>query len=183
MAAAAVTGSHLTLRQCCASHTAPVFEPLEESGCVIETRDDGNGLQALTIRAPSRLKRLGTVRTMPYPGFPTDAGAPLLVCACVAQGASVFVESIFENRYKYVDELARMGARIRVTGRVAVVDGVSSLQGAQVACTDLRGGAALIVAALVAAGETTVSQLHHLDRGYEDLTNCLRAVGADISRR
>lgn len=179
LAAAAATGGNLVLRRGCAPHTAPVFPALEESGCTIRTFDDGRTMQ---ICAPERLCGLGTVRTMPYPGFPTDAAAPLLAMACVADGISVFVESIFENRYKYVDELARMGARIRVDGRVAVVEGVSRLQGASVACTDLRGGAALIVAALVARGETTVTELKHLDRGYEDLTTSLQAVGADIQR-
>ena len=182
LAAAAATGGELLLRRCCAEATSPVFPALEESGCVICSEMTPDGLQALSIKAPPRLRPLGTVRTMPYPGFPTDAAAPLLAAACVADGTSVFVESIFENRYKYVDELARMGARIRVDGRVAVVEGVPALQGASVACTDLRGGAALIVAALAAAGKTTVCELNHLDRGYADLTDSLRAVGANIRR-
>jgi UDP-N-acetylglucosamine 1-carboxyvinyltransferase len=182
LAAAAVTGGELTLRHCCAEHTSPVFPALEESGCVIRSVAD-NGFESLSVTAPARLHSLGTVRTMPYPGFPTDAAAPLLAAACVADGTSVFVESIFENRYKYVDELARMGARIRVDGRVAVVEGVPALQGASVACTDLRGGAALVVAALAATGETTISELKHLDRGYADLTDSLRAIGASIRRQ
>ncbi len=182
LAAAAVTGGDLTLHRCCAEHTSPVFPAFEESGCSIRAQSTADGWQAVSITAPTRLHSLGTIRTMPYPGFPTDAAAPLLAAACVADGASVFVESIFENRYKYVDELARMGARIRVDGRVAVVEGVPSLQGASVACTDLRGGAALVVAALVAAGETTISEIQHLDRGYAELTDCLRAIGADIRR-
>lgn len=183
LAAAAVTGGRLTLRHCCVPHTSPVFLPLEEAGCVIRTYDEDDARQAVEICAPARLHRLGSIRTMPYPGFPTDAAAPLLAAACVADGTSVFVESIFENRYKYVDELARMGARIQVDGRVAVVEGVPALQGASVACTDLRGGAALVVAALAAAGETTITELKHLDRGYESLTACLQAVGADIHRQ
>lgn len=177
LAAAAVTGSTLTLRDCCPVHISPVFPALEEAGCIL--RDMGDGLQ---ITAPPRLRKLGTVRTMPYPGFPTDAGAPMMAAACTAEGTSVFVESIFENRYKVTDELTRMGARIRVDGRVAVVEGVPRLQGAPVKCTDLRGGAALVVAALAANGESKITGLHHLDRGYADLDGCLRAAGAQIER-
>ena len=182
LAATAVTGGELMLHRCIAEHASPVFPALEEGGCAIRSLASADGWQTLVVKAPARLHSLGTVRTMPYPGFPTDAAAPLLAAACVADGTSVFVESIFENRYKYVDELARMGAHVRVDGRVAVVQGVPTLQGASVACTDLRGGAALIVAALAAVGQTTVGEIQHLDRGYADLTDCLRAVGADIRR-
>ena len=179
LAAAAVTGSSLTLIRCDTESVAPVFPPLEQAGChITRPRRD-----ILHIAAPRRLRRMGTVRTMPYPGFPTDGAAPLLAAACVAQGTAVFVENIFENRYKYVDELARMGAHIQVDGRVAVVEGVPALQGAPVACTDLRGGAALVIAALAAQGETAITALHHLDRGYDDLAGCLSAVGAQICRR
>lgn len=177
LAAAAVTGSTLQLHRCCPTHVAAVIQPLEESGCQITAKGE-----SITVVAPQQLRSFGAIRTMPYPGFPTDGAAPLLAAACVAQGTSVFVESIFENRYKYVDELTRMGARIRVDGRVAVVEGVSALQGAAVACTDLRGGAALVVAALGASGETAISALNHLDRGYEALAENLMAVGADIRR-
>ena len=179
LAAAAVTGGTLTLTGCPALPVSPVFPALEQAGCRLYT----GAPERLHIRAPARLSRVGTVRTMPYPGFPTDGAAPLLAAACVGRGTSVFVENIFENRYKYVDELTRMGARIPVDGRVAVVEGVDALQGATVACTDLRGGAALVVAALAAGGESRVTELGHLDRGYEDLTGCLAAVGAAIRRQ
>lgn len=178
MAAAAVTGGSLLLTRCDPDCAAPVFPPLEQAGCRIRRLGGGR----LQVTAPPHLGRLGTVRTMPYPGFPTDAAAPLLAAACVGDGTSVFVENIFENRYRYVDELTRMGSRIQVDGRVAVVEGVPALQGAAVTCTDLRGGAALVVAALAAQGETRITALHHLDRGYEDLTGCLAAVGASIRR-
>ncbi|MBR5523795.1 MAG: UDP-N-acetylglucosamine 1-carboxyvinyltransferase [Clostridia bacterium] len=177
LAAAAVTGGDLVLTGCPALPVSPVFPALEAAGCGIRAEGD-----RLRVCAPARLGRLGTVRTMPYPGFPTDGAAPLLAVACVGQGTSVFVENIFENRYRYVDELTRMGARIQVDGRVAVVEGVAALQGATVACTDLRGGAALVVAALAAKGESRVTRLEHLDRGYDDLTGCLAAVGATIRR-
>lgn len=167
----------MTLTHCPPLPVSPVFPPLEQAGCVITPQED-----RLHIRAPARLRRLGTIRTMPYPGFPTDAAAPLLAVACVGEGTTLCIENIFENRYRYVDELSRMGGRIRVDGRVAVVEGVDSLHGAEVACTDLRGGAALLVAALAAHGETCLTQLHHLDRGYQDPVHCLRGVGAHITR-
>lgn len=177
LAAAAVTGGTLTLRRCPALPVSPVFASLEQSGCTITARGED-----LHIAAPSRLGGLGAIRTLPYPGFPTDAAAPLLAAACTGEGTTVCVETIFENRYRYVDELTRMGARIRVDGRVAVVEGVPALHGAEVSCTDLRGGAALLVAALAAQGETRLTALHHLDRGYENPVGCLQAVGACIER-
>lgn len=177
LAAAAATGGAVTLHRCEPTQVAPVFPALEECGCRIAATP-----HTIHLDAPSRLRPMGTVRTMPYPGFPTDAAAPLLAAACVADGTSVFVESIFANRYNYVDELVRMGANIRVDGRVAVVEGVRSLQGADVACTDLRGGAAVVIAGLAAEGETAIGELAHLDRGYAHLTENLRALGAVIRR-
>ena len=178
MCAAAITGGDLILKGCNRLHLVSVCPIMEECGCRL--CDDGAG--RLRVKAPLRLRSPGRVQTMPYPGFPTDGAAPLLATACVAQGTAVFVETIFENRYKYVDELARLGARVRVDGRVAVVEGVPRLEGAEVACTDLRGGAALVVAALAAHGETVISHLSHLDRGYDDPVGCLAAVGASIQR-
>ncbi|MBR3778106.1 MAG: UDP-N-acetylglucosamine 1-carboxyvinyltransferase [Clostridia bacterium] len=177
LAAAAATGGTLTLKHCPSLPVSPVFAPLEQAGCAIAAVGED-----LHIAAPSRLGGLGAIRTLPYPGFPTDAAAPLLAAACIGEGTTVCVETIFENRYRYVDELTRMGAHIRVDGRVAVVEGVSALRGADVACTDLRGGAALLVAALAAEGETRLTALHHLDRGYENPVGCLQAVGAHITR-
>lgn len=178
LAAAAATGGDVMLTGCDPVSTSPVFVPLRQAGCrvTVPTAD------RIHIQAPHRLSGMGLIRTLPYPGFPTDAAAPLLAAACVGQGTGIFVETIFENRYRYVDELARMGARIRVDGRVAVVEGVDTLHGAAVACTDLRGGAALLVAALAAAGETCLTELHHLDRGYENPVACLQSVGAAIQR-
>lgn len=177
MAAAAVTGGELLLRRCPYLPVSPVFPPLEQAGCAIAVAGED-----IHLLAPARLRGLGTIRTLPYPGFPTDAAAPLLAAACVGEGTTVCIETIFENRYRYVDELARMGARIRVDGRVAVVEGVDTLHGSAVACTDLRGGAALLVAALAAEGASAITQLHHLDRGYEDPVGCLRQLGAHITR-
>ena len=177
LAAAAVTAGDLVLHRCPHLPVSPVFPHFEQAGCTITAYGD-----TLHILAPARLQGFGTIRTLPYPGFPTDAAAPLLAAACVGAGTTVCIETIFENRYRYVDELARMGARIRVDGRVAVVEGVDALHGANLACTDLRGGAALMVAALAAAGETCLTELHHLDRGYENPVACLQAVGATIQR-
>ena len=177
LAAAAITGGTVTLTSCPALPVSPVFAPLEQAGCAITATGE-----EIHMVAPPRLKGMGMIRTLPYPGFPTDAAAPLLAAACAGEGTTVCVETIFENRYRYVDELTRMGARIRVDGRVAVVEGVSPLRGAGVACTDLRGGAALLIAALAAEGETYLTALHHLDRGYENPVGCLQAVGAHITR-
>lgn len=178
LAAAAATGGAVTLTGCDPLPVTPVFLPLRQAGCTITLP----AADRIHITAPRRLEGMGLVRTMPYPGFPTDGAAPLLAAACVGCGTSLFIETIFENRYRYVDELARMGAGIRVDGRVAVVEGVPALQGATVACTDLRGGAALLVAALAAEGESQITALDHLDRGYQDPQVCLRGLGAVVTR-
>ncbi len=123
------------------------------------------------------------MRTAPYPGFPTDAQPALMAALLRADGGTVFVENIFENRYRHTGELARMGADIRVAGRVAVVNGVEALHGAGVRCTDLRGGAALVLAGLQAEGETRVSLLEHIDRGYESIERDLALLGAAVERR
>lgn len=177
MAAAAVTGSSLVLRNVVPAHLYPMLDIFEEAGCTVYLRDD-----FLSIQAPGRLKRLHGVRTMPYPGFPTDAQAPVMAMACLAEGTSLFVENIFESRYKHTAELVRLGANIKVEGRVAVVEGVRRLSGAMVEAPDLRGGAALVVAGLAADGFTGITGVRHIDRGYESIESCLRAVGADVKR-
>jgi UDP-N-acetylglucosamine 1-carboxyvinyltransferase len=177
LAAAAATGSTLTVGSIVPDHLAPVVSPLEESGCVIEFC--GNEVR---VEAPERLKRIKSIRTMPYPGFPTDAQPPVMAMVALAEGTSVFVENIFESRYKHVGELLRLGANIKVEGRVAIVEGVKKLSGASVEATDLRGGAALVVAGLAAEGTTCVTGLHHLDRGYENIEGNFTSLGADIKR-
>jgi UDP-N-acetylglucosamine 1-carboxyvinyltransferase len=119
---------------------------------------------------------------MPYPGFPTDAQPPVMAVMTAAEGTTMFIESIFTRRYQHVGELARLGADIRVDGRTAIVDGVPKLHGASVSAADLRGGAALVVAALGIENETRIAQLHHIDRGYEDLERRLSSVGASVLR-
>ena len=158
-------------------HLATVTAALREAGCAIASDEGG-----LTAVCRQRLRAVRAVRTAPYPGFPTDAQAVLMAALLRSRGTTVFEENIFENRYRHVDELTRMGARIRVSGRTAVVTGVETLHGAPVRCPDLRGGAALCVAALGAEGETQVSEICHIDRGYEDIARDLRALGADIVR-
>ena len=174
---AASAGGNIYLRGAEERHLATVTAALREAGCAVTA--DGAGIRAVCRERPRAVE---PVRTAPYPGFPTDAQAVLMAALLRSRGATVFEENIFENRYRHVDELIRMGARIRVSGRVAVVTGVERLHGAPVRCTDLRGGAALCVAALAAEGETRVSQICHIDRGYEDLARDLRALGADVER-
>lgn len=178
MAAAAATGGTLVLKNTEPEHVSTVLPCFEEAGCQVSIWKN-----EILINAPARLRRISTVRTMPYPGFPTDAQAPLMAMTCVADGTSIFIENIFENRYKHAGELMRLGAKIKVEGRVAVVEGVPVLSGAPVECTDLRGGAALVVAALAAEGHTEISGLHHLDRGYESLEDNLAQTGAVIRRQ
>ena len=177
MAAAAVTGSRIELYDICLPHLEPVLPAFLEAGCDLACRPD-----RLRIACPQRLEAVKTVRTMAYPGFPTDAQPPVMAMALTARGTSMFVENIFENRYKHVGEMLRMGAHVKVEGKVAVVEGVDRLTGASVMAGDLRGGAALVVAALGADGVTEVDGLRHIDRGYEDMRQVLSSMGASIER-
>ncbi len=177
LAAAAVTGGDVRLVSAEPTHMTAILSVFEEAGCCLHTTPD-----SVRLKAPARLSRLQMVRTMPYPGFPTDAQAPIMAMAATASGTSVFVENIFDSRYKHVGELARMGAQIKTEGRMAVVEGVPCLSGAAVCCTDLRGGAALLVAALGAQGTTQIGRLCHLDRGYAAPEELLTSLGADIKR-
>ena len=174
---AAAAGGSITVEGCVPAHLAAVLPPLEQAGCRVRTWRD-----AVAITVPERLGSLGWVRTMPYPGFPTDAQAPLMAAALRADGTTVFTETIFQNRYRHVNEMARMGARVRTEGKVAIVTGVPRLHGASVRCTDLRGGAALCAAALAAEGQSVIAEIHHIERGYEHLDESLRQLGANITR-
>ena len=178
MAAAAVTRGDVLLRGVEYMHLLPAVTVLEEMGCDIRRESD-----SVRVTARGRLSPAGYVRTMPYPGFPTDAQAIIMAAACTAKGTSVFVENIFDSRFKHVGELRRLGAAIKTEGRAAVVEGRERLTGASVTSTDLRGGAALVVAGLAADGETIVGGLHHIDRGYQSLDKKLQSLGADIIRK
>ena len=177
LAASAATGGEMTLTDVNPAHMGAMLNVLHEMG--VKLRCDQNTVYE---SAPPRLKSVHTVKTMPYPGFPTDIQSPFMSLAAIADGTSVFVENIFENRFQHVDELARMGADIKVEGRTAVVRGVKELTGANVVARELRGGAALVVAALAANGTTTVSGTEFIDRGYEGIENCLASCGAKIIR-
>ncbi len=177
LSAAAITGGELMLKEAQASHLTAVTSLLQEAGCRVATPAGG-----VYIKAPPRLRAVRLVRTMPYPGFPTDAQAPIMAALCKAAGTSMIVENIFDSRFKHVGELQRMGAHIKTNGRVAVVDGVPRLTGATVCCTDLRGGAALVVAALGAEGQTRIRTLSHLDRGYTALDTTLQTLGGQVVR-
>ena len=175
---AAVTGGELILTGADITHIGAVVPFLKEMGCRIYSF----GRDSIYIKAPERLRAPHTVRTMPYPGFPTDAQAPLMATCTVADGTAVFVENIFDNRYRHVSELLRMGAVIKTEGRVAVVQGVRRLSATDLVSPDLRGGAALVIAALSAEGTSSIGGISHIDRGYESIEKALYSVGADIKR-
>lgn len=177
MSAAAVTGSELNIKKVNFHDLTSVIPIFEEMGCTVFPFKDN-----IYINAKKRLNAVKTIRTMPYPGFPTDAQAILMTPLCKAAGTSVIVENIFESRYRHVDELCRMGAKIKTEGRVAVVDGVKTLYGAGVMSTDLRGGAALVLAGLGAQGETVIGNVKYIDRGYENIERDISSVGGDIVR-
>ena len=177
MSAAAVTGSDIRFQSIIPSHLGSVIPVFRACGCEISCSSDG-----MRFHSPYRLHSPRLIRTMPYPGFPTDAQAPLMSVAAVADGLTVFVENMFLSRYSHVSELCRLGADIRVEGRVAVVDGVSRLLSAHVRAHDLRGAAALVVAALSARGKSEIEGVEYLERGYEDFELVLSALGADMKK-
>lgn len=177
LAAAASSHGCIELKGVCPAHVLTVTDALSEMGCRIEA-----GESSILIDGRGKLYAIRPVVTRPYPGFPTDAQPPLMAACLTAEGTTVFVENIFENRYRHVSELLRMGADVKLEGRVAMVTGVTKLHAAPVNATDLRGGAALVVAALGAEGTTELSSVYHIDRGYDDLEGTLRVLGADIER-
>ena len=177
LTAGAITKGRVCVKGLSPVHLVPVLDVLERAGCEIR-----RGKNEITVSAPRRLHSVRTVRTTPYPGFPTDAQPPVTALLSTARGVSVIMETVFESRFRYVGELTRFGASIRTDGGFAVVEGVPRLYGAEVSAPDLRGGAALTLAALCAEGESTVREARHIDRGYEDLAASLRALGADVRR-
>ncbi len=178
MAGVACTGGKICIRNVVREHLAPVIPVFEAVGCEISF-DNGE----LEIELRSRPRRVRFLRTMPYPGFPTDSQALLMAVAAKANGTSVISEKIFENRFRHVPELIKMGADIRVENCcVAVVEGVEHLRGARVAACDLRGGSALAIAAMGAQGQTIVENIYHIDRGCESFESAFSSLGADITR-
>lgn len=176
MAAAAMTGGNLFVQGAVPEHLTPLIAKLGEMG--VEVTEEENGLR---VKAPDTLKSTD-VKTMPHPGFPTDLQPQMMALLLKSKGTGFITESVFENRFRHVEEFRRMNGDIKIEGRAAVIKGPNALQGAEVAATDLRAGAALILAGLVADGVTRVIELHHIDRGYVDLAGKLQSLGADIER-
>ena len=178
LCAVAATGGDVLLRHGRADHLDAVIEKLREAGATVQAVDGG-----IRVQSPGggALKAQG-FRTTEYPGFPTDMQAQFMALNCIAQGTATVTETIFENRFMHVNELLRLGAKIQVDGKVAVLEGVPRLSGATVMATDLRASASLVIAGLVADGETVVDRIYHLDRGYDCMEAKLRGIGADIER-
>ncbi len=176
MVAAAMTRGDVYIENAISEHLKPVIAKLKEAGVTIEEDVDG-----IRVRCDKATKAVD-IKTMPYPGFPTDMQAQFMAMLAISEGTGLVTETVFENRFMHVDELKRMGASIKIDGRTSVVEGVPRLTGCQVKATDLRAGAAMVLAGLVAEGETQIGYIHHIDRGYDHLVPKLVQLGADIRR-
>lgn len=176
MVAAAMTRGDVYIENAISEHLKPVIAKLKEAGVTIEEHVDG-----IRVKCDGLTKAVD-IKTMPYPGFPTDMQAQFMAMLAVSEGTGLVTETVFENRFMHVDELKRMGANIKIDGRTSVVEGVETLTGCQVKATDLRAGAAMVLAGLIAEGETQIGYIHHIDRGYDHLVPKLVALGADIRR-
>ena len=180
MIAAAATRGDVIINNVIPTHLEAISAKLMECGVTVTEGDDGRDF-FIRVSADKR-PRAVNIKTLPYPGFPTDLQQPMMALLATAEGNSFIMENIFENRFNHVPELAKMGASISISSRTATVEGVERLYGAPLCASDLRAGAALVIAALAAEGESTISQIHFIDRGYEFLEQKLRALGADITR-
>jgi len=176
MIAAAATGGDVVIENVIPKHLDPVSAKLREAGMKIE--EDGDYIRVRGVQKPKNVN----IKTLPYPGFPTDLQQPITAFLSIANGTSIVTETVWESRFKHVDELKRMGANIKVEGRSAIIEGVECLSGAPVRATDLRAGAALLIAALTAEGQTEIFDVYHIDRGYQQIDAKLRNIGADIYR-
>jgi len=176
MIAAAITGGNVLVDNVVPDHLKPIIAKLKE--CEIDVKEEGNGLRVIANNRPKAVD----IKTMPYPGFPTDMQSQFTVLMSIAEGTSIAIETVFENRFMHVSELKRMGANIKIEGRSAIIEGKDNLLGAPVKATDLRAGAALILAGLVAKGTTEIMDAHHVDRGYVNIEEKLRSLGANIYR-
>lgn len=176
MIAAAATKGDVTITNIIPKHLESISAKLIEMGAIVEEDDD-----SIRVTVDNKLRGVN-VKTAPYPGFPTDVQQPMSVLLSVTKGRSLVTESIWENRHKHTDELKKMGAMIKVEGRTAIIDGVENLEGAKVIATDLRAGAAMVIAGLIANGETEIVDIEHIDRGYPHIEEKFRSLGADIRR-
>ena len=174
MIAAAATGSRLKITNVIPKHLESISAKLEEMGVTVEEHDD-----FVVVTAAEKLTKTN-IRTLPYPGFPTDMNPQMCTLLCLAEGVSYLTESVWDNRFRYIEELRKMGAEIKVDGKTAVVEGNTKFVAAPVRAVDLRAGAAMIIAGLCANGKTTIEDIHHIKRGYDDIAAKLRSVGADI---
>ncbi|MEY8304376.1 UDP-N-acetylglucosamine 1-carboxyvinyltransferase [Anaerosalibacter bizertensis] len=175
MAASALTGGEIIIKNVETNHIQAIVAKLKEAGCLIY-----NDNSSLKVIGPEKINYIEMTQTLPYPGFPTDMQAQMMAVLSIADGTSIISETVFENRFKHADELIRMGADIKIIGKVAIIKGVKELTGAKVKSKDLRGGASLVLAGLAAKGTTEVENIYHIERGYEDLDENLRKLGADI---
>jgi UDP-N-acetylglucosamine 1-carboxyvinyltransferase len=180
LCAVAATGGDVLLRHGRADHLDAVIDKLRDGGATVTAVDGGIRVQA--AQAAGGYFKAQSFRTTEYPGFPTDMQAQFMALNCVGLGHSKVTETIFENRFMHVNELVRLGASIQIDGKVSVIEGVPKLSGATVMATDLRASASLVIAGLVAEGETTVDRIYHLDRGYDQMEAKLRGIGADVER-
>ena len=170
----AATGGRVKITNCEPEHITPILNKLEECGCKIDLQD-----RSIYLEAPKRLKAID-IKTMPYPGFPTDMQSVFGAMMANAKGTSIIIENIFESRYKYCSELKKMGAKIQIEGKMAVIKGVKRLSASKVDACDLRAGAALVLAALTAKGKTSIERIEYIQRGYEKLEDKLNGLGANI---
>ena len=175
MVAAAAAGGEVKINNVIPRHLESISAKLREMGVTVIAGED-----CVTVKSTGRLRKVN-IKTMPYPGFPTDMQPQFAAALCLANGASVITEGIYDNRFKYLTELRKMGAQVQVDGRVALIEGVDKLYGAPVAACDLRAGAAMVIAGLCAEGTTEVEDVHYIERGYEDFVGKLRGIGADIA--
>ena len=175
MVAAAASGGEVLIKNVIPKHLECISAKLRETGTIVQEYED-----SVLVKAPAQGLRKLNIKTLPYPGFPTDMQPQFSTLLCFAQGVSVITEGIYDNRFKYVSELRKMGAEIQVDGRVSVIEGPQKLTGAEVFACDLRAGAAMTIAGICASGQTVINDIHYIERGYEDFTGKLRNLGADI---
>ena len=178
MVAAAMNQGNIIIENVVRFHLHPLIAKLKEAGVYIEEIED----EVIQVIGPKEIKKID-IKTMPYPGFPTDMQAQMIAMLALAEGTSIVTETVFENRFMHVDELRKMGANIRIDRRTAIIEGKNALSGAQVNATDLRAGAALVIAGLVAEGKTIIDNVYHIDRGYDHIEDKLKKLGAIIYRK